>query len=166
MRKQSTPSQLATPHDLSDKVRQEIAASLNPLVADAFVLYIKSKNFHWHISGSHFRDYHLLFDEQADQIFASIDQLAERTRKLGKMTIRSISHIASLQTIADNNEEFLTPEKMVKQLLEDNKCMAAQMRQAHQICQKYGDVASTSLLEILIDETERRVWFLFEISSS
>lgn len=153
---------LAPPKDLSEKGRQEIAERLNPLVADAFALYVKTKNFHWHLSGPHFRDYHLLFDEQADQIFAIIDILAERVRKLGGTTILSIGHIGRLQNINDDNEAFVAPEKMLQRLMEDNQEYAKRMRAAHKVCEKYNDVATSSLLEVFIDETERRTWFLFE----
>jgi starvation-inducible DNA-binding protein len=166
MQKTKVPTQLATPSDLSEKGRQEIAQSLNPLVADAFALYVKTKNFHWHMSGSHFRDYHLLCDEQADQIFAVIDVLAERVRKLGGTTIRSIGQIGSLQTIKDSDEAFLEPEKMFQILLKDNQQYVAHLREAHEVCGKYNDVATTSILEIFIDETERRIWFLFEVVSA
>lgn len=162
MRKEQVPQRLATPNDLKEKDRLEIAESVNPLVADAFALYVKTKNFHWHLSSTHFRDYHLLFDEQADQIFAMIDTLAERIRKLGGTTIRSIGHIARLQTIADSDEAFLDANQMLFQLLEDNKNFTASMRAAHKVCDDAGDCATTSILEIFIDETERRTWFLFE----
>ena len=138
----------------------EVAERLNPLVADAFALYVKTKNFHWHVSGSHFREYHLLFDEQAAQIFEMIDSLAERVRKLGKTTIRSISHIQHLQTIEDNDEEFLDPQQMIEILLKDNQEMAAHMQQVHAVCEEANDVATCSILEVYIDETERRTWFL------
>lgn len=162
MVKGKTSAKLATPNDLAEKDRQDIAASINPLVADAFALYVKTKNFHWHLSGSHFRDYHLLFDEQADQIFAMIDVLAERVRKLGAATIRSIGHIGRLQNVKDADEPFLEPEEMLQQLLKDNQDFVKRMRKAHLVCEKGNDVATTSILEIFIDETERRTWFLFE----
>jgi starvation-inducible DNA-binding protein len=162
MKKERTSLKLMTPSDLSEKGRQEIADSLNPLVADAFALYVKTKNFHWHLSGSHFRDYHLLFDEQANQIFATIDILAERVRKLGKITIHSIHHIASLQTIKDSDEAFLDAKTMLEILLKDNQKSVVNMRKAHEICDKHDDSATASILEIFIDETERRIWFLFE----
>lgn len=154
--------QLATPNGLSEKGRQEIAASLNPLVADAFALYVKSKNFHWHLSGPHFRDYHLLFDEQADQIFAIIDPLAERVRKLGGNTLHSIKEIGRLQRIKDSDASFVTAKKMLQELMNDNKEFAKHLRSAHKVCEKHEDVATCSLLEIYLDETERRIWFLFE----
>ena len=155
--------QLATPTDLTQQEVQEITEALNPLVADAFTLYVKTKNFHWHLVGSHFRDYHLLFDEHADQIFASIDTLAERVRRVGGTTIRSISHISQLQTIQDDNDEFVQAGEMVRRLMEDNAHLAQQQRAAHEVCEKNRDVATASELEIIIDETERRKWFLFEI---
>lgn len=156
---------LATPSDLPEKGREEIAEAINPLVADAFALYVKTKNFHWHLSGPHFRDYHLLFDEQADQIFAMIDVLAERVRKLGCLTIKSIGQIGQLQSISDNNDDFVDAQKMVKILLEDNQAYATLIRKAHKICEKNHDSATTSILEIFLDETERRIWFLFETLS-
>jgi len=153
---------LDTPSDLEEKGREKVAESLNRLVADAFALYIKTKNYHWHMSGRHFRDYHLLLDEQADQIFATIDPLAERARKIGANTIRSVAHIAQLQRVKDNDEDFVAPKDMLKDLLAENKKMAKNMRYAHQICDDAEDVATASLLEVYIDETERRTWFLFE----
>lgn len=162
MRKEATPAKLATPHALSDKARDEIAASINPLVADSFALYVKTKNFHWHVSGSHFRDYHLLFDEQAEQIFGMIDVLAERVRKLGKTTVRSVGQIGALQRIKDSDAAIVEPQKMKQQLLDDNRLFAANIRAAHKICGKHEDVATTSILEVILDETERRIWFLFE----
>ena len=160
--KRTTPHQLATPTNLGEKARDALTQAINPLVADAFALYVKTKNFHWHLSGRHFRDYHLLFDEQADQIFAMIDVLAERVRKLGGITLHSISHISQLQTIEDDNDQFVEPREMVRRLLEDNKNYAARMLAAHKVCEDHQDFATTSILEIFIDETERRTWFLFE----
>ncbi|GAB3952833.1 DNA starvation/stationary phase protection protein [Spirosoma harenae] len=156
--------ELDTPSDLKEKGREKVAESLNRLVADAFALYIKTKNFHWHVSGRHFRDYHLLLDEQADQIFATIDPLAERVRKIGGNTIRSVAHIAQLQRVKDNDEDFVAPIDMLKELENENRKMAKSMRDAHQIADDAEDVATASLLENFIDETERRVWFLFETS--
>jgi starvation-inducible DNA-binding protein len=156
--------QLATPTDLTQKEVQAITEALNPLVADAFALYVKTKNFHWHLSGSHFRDYHLLFDEHADQIFDSIDTLAERVRRVGGATIRSISHIGQLQTIQDDNDEFLPAAEMVRRLMEDNAHLAQMQRAAHEVGEKNRDVATASELEVILDETERRKWFLFEVS--
>lgn len=161
-RRDSVPGQLAVPTDLKPKAVQEITEALNPLVADAFALYIKTKNFHWHLASSHFRDYHLLFDEHADQIFATIDVLAERVRKIGGTTIRSVGHVAELTRVEDDDAAFVAPIEMVTRLMADNKNMAAAMRAAHEICDEHGDVATASLLEVFIDETERRTWFLFE----
>lgn len=160
MSKGKTSAKLETPSNLKGK--EDIAASLNLLIADAFALYIKSKNFHWHLSGSHFRDYHLLFDEHAAQIFAMIDILAERVRKLGKLTIHSIEEISRLQTIQDNNESFVEPADMLKYLLKDNQDFIAHLRKAHKISDKNEDFATASILEVFLDETERRIWFLFE----
>lgn len=158
----STPKQLSTPTDLSAEGTQAVTAAINPLIADAFALYVKTKNYHWHLATSHFRDYHLLFDEHAEQIFATIDPLAERVRKIGGVTLRSIGHIASLQTVEDSDEEFVAPIEMVRRLMEDNKSMAAHMREAHEVCDEHKDVATASLLENFIDETERRTWFLYQ----
>jgi starvation-inducible DNA-binding protein len=155
---------LDTPTDLPQGAVDRISASLNVLLADAFALYLKTKNFHWHVSGRHFRDYHLLLDEQADAIFATTDQLAERVRKLGGVTLRSIGEIARLQTIKDNNEDYVPPREMLRELMEDNKKMAAAMRKAHKLADDQDDPATAGLLEAFIDETERRTWFLFEAS--
>jgi starvation-inducible DNA-binding protein len=156
--------ELDTPTDLSDKAVAEISAALNVILADGFALYLKTKNFHWHISGPHFRDYHLMLDEQADAIFATTDPLAERVRKLSGTTLRSISHISEIQSIKDNNDAFVGPNEMLRELMNDNKAVAAAMRKAHELCDKHGDVATASLLEVYIDETEKRTWFLFEAS--
>lgn len=156
---------LATPNHLGDKARDAVTKAVNPLVADAFALYIKTKNFHWHLSGHHFRDYHLLFDEQADQIFEMIDVLAERVRKLGGLTIHSIGEISKLQSIKDDDDSFVEPIEMVRRLLNDNKNLASRMLQAHEVCAEHDDVGTTSILEVFIDETERRTWFLFEIQA-
>ncbi|WP_234683673.1 Dps family protein [Bradyrhizobium monzae] len=153
---------LDTPTDLSPQATKKVSEALNVLLADAFALYLKTKNFHWHISGRHFRDYHLLLDEQSDQIFATTDQLAERVRKIGGATLKSISQVAKLQTIKDNNEDYVPPREMLRELMQDNKHVAAAMRKAHEVCDEAGDVASASILENFIDETERRTWFLFE----
>ena len=159
-----SPSQLATPTDLkADEVRA-ITEALNPLVADAFALYLKTKNFHWHMSGSHFRDYHLLLDEHADAIFATTDVIAERVRRIGGTTIRSIGHVAQLQRVQDSNEEYVAPGDMIQQLLDENKAYAKNLRAAHEVCEDNRDVASASFLEVFIDETERRTWFLYEIA--
>ena len=159
---QKVSPDLDTPTDLSSQAVNKVSEALNVLLADAFALYLKTKNFHWHISGRHFRDYHLLLDEQSDQIFATTDQLAERVRKIGGTTLKSIGQIAKLQTIKDNNEDYVPPREMLRELMEDNKHVAAAMRKAHEVCDDAGDVASASILENFIDETERRTWFLFE----
>ena len=158
------PTQLATTTDLTAQAAQAVTEALNPLVADLFALYVKTKNFHWHLAGSHFRDYHLLFDEQADQIFAGVDLLAERVRRVGGTTIRSISHISQLQTIADDNEEFVAAGEMMRRLREDNAQLARAQRAAHEVCERSRDYATASILEVLIDEAERRTWFLFEVA--
>jgi starvation-inducible DNA-binding protein len=155
---------LDTPTDLPPAAVDKISEALNVLLADAFALYLKTKNFHWHISGRHFRDYHLLLDEQSEAIFATTDQLAERVRKIGGATLRSIGQVSRLQTLKDNNEEYVPPREMLRELMEDNKHVAAAMRKAHEVCDEHNDVASASLLETFIDETERRTWFLFEAS--
>ncbi len=162
--KNSVASELDTPTDLQQAAVDKIAAAVNALLADVFALYLKTKNFHWHMSGRHFRDYHLLLDEHSDQIFATTDQLAERIRKLGGNTLRSIGQIAKLQTIKDNNEDYVPPREMLRELMKDNKHLTAEMRKAHEIADKGGDVATTSILENFIDEAERRTWFLFEAS--
>lgn len=155
---------LDTPSDLPQAAVEKISASLNTLLADAFALYLKTKNFHWHVSGRHFRDYHLLLDEQSDAIFATTDQLAERVRKLGGATLRSIGDIAKHQTIKDNDEAYVPPREMLRELMEDNKHMAAAMRKAHKLADDHEDSGTAGLLETFIDETERRTWFLFEAS--
>jgi starvation-inducible DNA-binding protein len=157
-----TPENLATPTDLKPDEIQAVTQAVNPLIADAFALYVKTKNFHWHLSGSHFRDYHLLFDEQAEVLFASIDVLAERIRKIGGTTIRSISHIVQLQTISDDNDEFVPAGEMVKRLLADNRHLVEMQRAAIVICDKNRDSPTSNLLQEILDETERRVWFLYE----
>jgi starvation-inducible DNA-binding protein len=153
---------LATPTDLPTNATKDISPALEALLADVFVLYMKTKNFHWHMSGAHFRDYHLLLDEQADQIFAMTDPIAERARKIGGTTLRSIGHVGRLQRLLDNDAEYVTPLDMLAELRDDNKQLAASMRETHEVCDKHGDVATASLLEVWIDETERRTWFLFE----
>jgi starvation-inducible DNA-binding protein len=155
---------LDTPTDLPPAAVDKVSAALNVLLADAFALYLKTKNFHWHISGRHFRDYHLLLDEQSEAIFATTDQLAERVRKIGGATLKSIGQVAKLKTIKDNDEDYVPPREMLRELMEDNKHVAAAMRKAHEVCDEAGDIASASLLEVFIDETERRTWFLFEAS--
>ena len=157
-------ARLNTPTDLSDDAIQAVSESLNGLLADTFALYVKTKNFHWHVSGPHFRDYHLLLDEQAAQIEASVDVLAERVRKIGGTTIRSIGHIAKLQRIRDNNEELVLPGDMLAELMADNKAQIENMREAHKLADDHEDVATASLLEVFIDEAEKRCWFLFEAS--
>ncbi len=153
---------LHTPTDLKPNAVQEVSGALNILLADMFALYLKTKNFHWHISGPHFRDYHLLLDEQADQIFAATDAIAERVRKIGGTTLRSVGHISRLQRVLDNDADFVTPLDMLSELRDDNKQLAANLRETHGLCDEGGDVASASLLETWIDEAERRTWFLFE----
>jgi starvation-inducible DNA-binding protein len=155
---------LDTPTDLPDDAVREISKALNGLLADAFALYLKTKNFHWHVSGPHFRDYHLLLDEQAEQIFATTDELAERVRKIGGATLRSIGDIGRHQSIKDNDDKFVAPNDMLRELVADNKTMAAAMRKAHQLTDKHQDAATAGLLETFIDAAERRTWFLFEAS--
>jgi starvation-inducible DNA-binding protein len=156
------PAPLHTPSDLKSNAVRDISGALNILLADMFALYLKTKNFHWHMSGPHFRDYHLLLDEQGDQIFATTDAIAERVRKIGGTTLRSIGHISGLQRIADNDAEFVTPMNMLAEFRDDNKQLVANMRETHGLCEEHEDVATASLLEIWIDEAERRTWFLFE----
>ncbi|MGA2711120.1 MAG: DNA starvation/stationary phase protection protein [Steroidobacteraceae bacterium] len=153
---------LLTPTDLGANASTDIANAMNPILADVFALYLKTKNFHWHMSGPHFRDYHLLLDEQADQLFAMTDPIAERIRKIGGPTLRSIGHIARLQRVIDNDADYVDPSGMLAELREDNQSLAARLREAHDIVDERHDVATTSLIENWIDETERRVWFLFE----
>jgi starvation-inducible DNA-binding protein len=153
---------LETPTDLESNAVRELAGALSILLSDMFGLYLKTKNFHWHVSGAHFRDYHLMLDEQADQIFATTDAIAERTRKIGSTTLRSIGHIKRLQRIKDNDADFVTPLDMLAELRDDNKQLVINMRETHGLCDKYCDVATASLLENWIDEAERRIWFLFE----
>jgi starvation-inducible DNA-binding protein len=155
-------SPLATPSDIDPKAVQEITGALNALLADVFALYLKTKNFHWHMSGPHFRDYHLLLDDHGDQIFAMTDDIAERVRKIGGTTIRSIGHIARLQRITDNDAEYVTAPDMLSELHEDEKDLTLRMRAVHTLCDDAGDVATASLLENWIDESQRRSWFLFE----
>jgi starvation-inducible DNA-binding protein len=150
--------------DLSADATRDISAALKGLLADVFTLYLKTKNFHWHMTGSHFRDYHLLLDEQSDQLFAMTDPIAERARKIGGTTLRSIGHIARMQRIRDNDAEYVDPQDMLAELKDDNLRLTSGMRQVHNICDEYHDVATASLLENWIDETERRTWFLYEAS--
>jgi starvation-inducible DNA-binding protein len=153
---------LATPSGLGPEAVKNISGALNALLADVFALYIKTKNFHWHVSGPHFRDYHLLLDDQAGQIFAMTDDIAERVRKIGGVTIRSIGHVVRLKRLSDNDAEYVDPPDMLAELREDNRALLAGMREVHDLCGDENDVATTSLLETWIDETERRIWFLFE----
>ena len=155
-------AKLATPTSLGAKATRDISGALNALLADFFALYLKTKNFHWHASGPHFRDYHLLLDEQADQLYATTDPIAERVRKLGGTTLRSIGHIARLQRVSDNDAPYVTPLDMLAELREDNARLADRMRATHEVCDEHGDVATASLLEVWIDDAERRAWFLFE----
>ena len=153
---------LGTPTDLKAEAVRDISGALNTLLADMFALYLKTKNFHWHVSGPHFRDFHLLLDEQADQIFATTDPIAERVRKIGGTTLRSIGHIGRLQRLLDNDVDFVSPSAMLAELRDDNRQLTAYMRETHALCDEHDDVATASLLEVWIDEAERRTWFLFE----
>jgi starvation-inducible DNA-binding protein len=154
---------LATPTDLTRAATRDITGAMNATLADVFALYLKTKNFHWHMSGPHFRDYHLLLDEQADQLFAMTDPIAERVRKIGGLTLRSIGHISRTQRVLDNDAEYVEPLDMIAELADDNKTLAARLREAHNVCDEHRDVATASLIEVWIDETERRTWFLSEI---
>jgi starvation-inducible DNA-binding protein len=162
--KERRQAPLSTPTDLTAEATRDISGAMNAILADVFALYVKTKNFHWHLSGPHFRDYHLMFDEQADQIFAMTDPIAERIRKIGGATIKSIGQIAREQRVLDNDADYVDPEDMLAELCEDNKTLTARLREAHNVCDEYRDVATTSLIEVWIDETERRTWFLFEAS--
>lgn len=153
---------LETPSGFGANARRDIAGALTILLADLFALYVKTKNFHWHVSGPHFRDYHLLLDEQATQIFATTDPIAERARKVGGLTIHSIGEIGRLKRLPDNDAEFVTAQDMLAELRDDNQRLASAMRETHSLCDEHGDVATASLLENWIDEAEQRVWFLFE----
>lgn len=155
---------LVTPSDLGAKASKDIAGGMNAILADVFALYLKTKNFHWHMSGAHFRDYHLLLDEQADQLYAMTDPIAERIRKTGGSTLRSIGHIARIQRIKDNDAEYVEPLDMLAELREDNQTLAARLREVHDMVDEHRDIATASLIENWIDETERRTWFLFESS--
>ena len=157
---------LVTPTDLSTGATKDISGGMNAILADVFALYFKTKNFHWHMSGPHFRDYHLLLDDQSDQIYAMADPIAERIRKVGGFTIRSVGHISRLQRIKDNDAEYVEPLDMLAELREDNKMLAARLREVHDVCDENRDIATASLIENWIDETERRTWFLFEASRS
>lgn len=153
---------LNTPTDLGPTATKDISGALNLVLADVFSLYMKTKNFHWHVSGAHFRDFHLLFEEQATEIFAMTDAIAERVRKIGGRTLHSIGHIARTQRILDNNADFVTPQDMLSELCSDNRQLTSSLREAHNVCEKYRDIASTSMIEVWIDQTEKRTWFLFE----
>jgi starvation-inducible DNA-binding protein len=157
---------LQTPTDLTPAATKELSGTMNAILADVFALYLKTKNFHWHMSGPHFRDYHLLLDEQGDQIFEMTDVLAERCRKIGQTTVHSIGEIARLQRVADDDRPFVEPADMLRSLMDENRGLAQRMREAHQVCDGAGDVATTSLLENYIDEAERRAWFLYEAAGA
>ncbi|MEY4910539.1 MAG: hypothetical protein RL761_202 [Pseudomonadota bacterium] len=159
-KRQAAP--LITPTDLKTAATKDISAAMNGILADVFALYLKTKNFHWHMSGPHFRDYHVMLDEQADQIYAMADPIAERIRKVGGTTLRSIGHIARTQRILDNDALYVEPSDMLAELCEDNKTVVARLREAHNVCEDHKDIATTSMIEVWIDETERRTWFLFE----
>ena len=160
--KERQAAPLVTPTDLKTAATTDISAVMNVILADAFALYLKTKNFHWHMSGPHFRDYHVMLDEQAEQIYAMIDPLAERIRKIGGTTLRSIGHIARTQSISDNDALYVEPSDMLAELCEDNKTVVARLREAHKVCEDHDDIATTSMIEVWIDESERRTWFLFE----
>ena len=160
VRRLSAP--LATPTDLKPAATKDIAGAMNAILADVFALYLKTKNFHWHMSGPHFRDYHLLLDEQADQLFAMTDAIAERVRKIGGSTVKSVGHISRLQRVTDNDVDYVQPQDMLAEVREDNKGLAVRLREAHNVCEEHRDIATASLIEVWIDETERRTWFLFE----
>ena len=154
---------LQTPTDLTQAATRDISAAMNAILADVFALYLKTKNFHWHMSGPHFRDYHLLLDEEGDQLFAMTDPIAERIRKIGGPTLKSIGHISRTQRVLDNDAEYVEPLDMIAEMAEDNKTLAARLREAHNVCDEHRDFATASLIEVWIDETERRTWFLSEI---
>jgi starvation-inducible DNA-binding protein len=162
----TVPSALAVPSDIGANATRDIAAALNGLLADVFALYLKTKNFHWHMSGPNFRDYHLMLDEQSDQIFAITDVLAERVRKIGQLTMHSIGEISRNQRISDNDAPYVTPQDMLAELREDNATLAKRMREAHEMIDEQNDVATASFIEVFIDEAERRAWFLYEASHS
>jgi starvation-inducible DNA-binding protein len=165
-RKLRTVAPLHTPTDLNSKAVADVARAMNILLADMYALYLKTKNFHWHMSGPHFRDYHRLLDEQGDQIFETTDAIAERVRKIGAPTLRSIGEIARLQRVSDNDADFVSPMDMLAELREDNKQLVANLRETHGVCENHGDVATASMIEIWIDEAERRTWFLFETTQT
>jgi starvation-inducible DNA-binding protein len=156
-------TKLQVPTGLGSNATRDLSGALTTLLADVFALYLKTKNFHWHMSGPHFRDYHLLLDEHGEQLFAMTDDLAERVRKIGGTTLRSIGHISRLQRLSDNDADFVTPEDMLAELRDDNQRLTGFLRETHELCDEHGDVASASLIENWIDETERRTWFLYEI---
>jgi starvation-inducible DNA-binding protein len=160
----TTPAELATPTDLTPEEVQAICDAVNPLIADAFALYVKTKNYHWHVAGPHFRDYHLLLDEQADAILESTDTLAERVRRIGGTTIHSITHISQLQTIGDDDDEFVPPEQMIERLIADNRHLAERQRAAIEVCDGNRDTPTGNLLQDILDQTEKRIWFLHEMS--
>ena len=155
---------LATPSDLTPAATKDIAGAMNAILADVFALYFKTKNFHWHMSGPHFRDYHLMLDEQGDELYAMADPIAERIRKVGGTTLRSIGHIARMQRVLDNDADYVQPLDMLAELRDDNKALAGNLREAHNVCDEHRDIATASLIEVWIDEAERRTWFLFEAS--
>src|SRR5437879_4805967 len=156
---------LATPTDLTRSATKDITGAMNAILADVFAVYLKTKNFHWHMSGPHFRDYHLLLDEHADQLFAMTDPIAERIRKIGGLTLRSIGHISRTQRVLDNDAEYVEPLDMIAELADDNKTLAAHIREDHNVDDEHRDVATASLIEVWIDETERHTWFLFDATS-
>lgn len=162
--KQRRDAPLETRTDLTRSATKDISAAMNAILADVFALYVKTKNFHWHMSGPHFRDYHLLLDEHADQLFAMTDPIAERVRKIGGTTLRSIGQISRIQRVLDNDAEYVEPLDMLAELADDNKTLATRMREVHNVCEEHRDIATASLIEVWIDETERRTWFLFEAS--
>jgi starvation-inducible DNA-binding protein len=153
---------LETPTDLTPEATKDISGAMNAILADVFALYLKTKNFHWHMSGHHFRDYHLLLDEHAEQLFAMTDAIAERVRKIGGLTLHSIGEIGRTQRVLDNDAGYVEPLDMLAELMDDNKTMAARLRETHNVCDEHRDIATASLIEVWIDETERRSWFLFE----
>ena len=161
--RQKRDAPLTVPTDLTRSATKDIAGAMNAILADVFALYLKTKNFHWHMSGSHFRDYHLLLDEHGDQLYAMTDPIAERVRKLGELTIKSIGQISRIQRVLDNDADYVDPADMIAELAEDNQTLAARLREAHNVCDEHRDVATASLIEVWIDETERRTWFLSEI---
>jgi starvation-inducible DNA-binding protein len=162
--KERRKAKLATPTDLGSNATRDIAGALNALLADVFALYLKTKNFHWHVSGPHFRDYHLLFDEQAGELFGITDEIAERVRKIGGVTLHSVGNIARLQRIPDNDADFVDPQDMLAELREDNQALIGSLREVHTLCDEENDVATASLIEVWIDQAEKRVWFLYETS--